>query len=232
MISEEFVVDDRARLLVPQDRHGDTAAIVGPRLDIEFAQGARAEDRIRNDAAPFVESPAALAEQPMDDRERDHALKGFEPAEDEGAVGPRAGERNNEMIASGLSLVAACAGRPRFAARGHPVAERRVGPHEAPRPVVRKVALGAPHPLQKIAHVPMASLDRRTPRPRRLYHEGAFAPNQQGLDPPRDGDQRAGDDLGLIGRQEQHDRREIGRLNPAIEIRLRHVAAVGRRVDG
>ena len=48
---------------------------------------------------------------------------------------------------------------------------------------------------------------------------------------PRDGDQRAGHRAGLVGRQEQHDRGELGRLHPVVESGLRHVAAVGRRVD-
>jgi len=43
----------------------------------------------------------------MDDRERDHALKALEPAEDEGAVGLGAGERNNEVVTAGLGLEAA-----------------------------------------------------------------------------------------------------------------------------
>ncbi len=139
-----FVIDDRARLLVPQDRHGHASAEIGPRPDIEFAQGARAEDRIGDDAAAFVEGPAAVAQQPMDHRGRDHVFVALEPAEDEGAVGPGARERDNEMIAAGLGLEAAGAARPGFSARRHPVAERRVGPHEVACLVVREVALRAP----------------------------------------------------------------------------------------
>ena len=47
-----------------------------------------------------------------------------------------------------------------------------------------------------------------------------------------DRDQRAGDGLGFVGGQEQHDGREVGGRNPAIEVRFRHVAPVRRRVDG
>ena len=114
--------------------------IVGPRLDIEFAQLLRAEDGIGNDARPRIEGPAALGQKPMDDRERDHALEPFEPAEDEGAVRPRAGERDDEVIAARLRLEAAGAARPGFPARGHPVAERRVGADEMAGRVVGEVA--------------------------------------------------------------------------------------------
>ena len=37
------------------------------------------------------------------------------------------------------------------------------------------------------------------------------------LHPPRDGDQRAGHRAGLVRRQEQHDRGELGRLHPVVE---------------
>src|SRR5271154_6818616 len=147
-----FIVDDRARLLVPQHRNRDAAAVVGARLDIELAKLARAEDRIGNDAAAFVEGPPALGQEPVDDRERDHALESLEPAEDEGAVRPRAGERNDEMIAARLGLEPTGAARPRLAARRHPIAERRVWPDEMTRPVVRKVTLRTPCSLQEFAH--------------------------------------------------------------------------------
>src|SRR5271168_3814233 len=139
-----FIVDDRARLLVPQHRNRDAAAVVGARLDIELAKLARAEDRIGNNAAAFVEGPPAVSQEPVDDRERDHALESLELAEDEGAVRPRAGERNDEVIAARLGLEPTDAVRPRFAARRHPVAKWRVGPDEMAGPVVRKVALRAP----------------------------------------------------------------------------------------
>src|SRR5208282_5288771 len=139
----------------PQHRHGDAAAEIGPRLEVELAEHARAEDRIGNDAAARLEGPAAVAEQPMDDRERDHALESLELAEDQGAVRPRAGERDDEVVAVGFGLEAADAARPRFAARRHPVAERRVRPDEMTRPVVRKVTLRAPGAFEKNAHVRM-----------------------------------------------------------------------------
>src|SRR6185437_6603506 len=102
-----FVVDDRVRLSVPQHRHCDAAAVVGPRLDVEGAQLLGAEDGVGNHARPIVEGPAALGEQPMDDRKRDHALETLKAAEDEGAVRPRAGERDDEMVAARLRLEAA-----------------------------------------------------------------------------------------------------------------------------
>ena len=49
--------------------------------------------------------------------------------------------------------------------------------------------------------------------------------------PARYGDQRAGHGAGLVGRQEQHDRGELSRPHPMVERGVRHVAAVGRRVD-
>ena len=140
MISDDSLLTIVLVCLVPEHRHGDAAAVVGPRLDIEFAQPLRAEDRIGNDARAGLEGPAALAQQPVDDRERDHALEALEPAEDERAMRPRAGERDDEMIAAGFGLEAADAARPRLAARGHPVAERRVGADEMAGPVVREVA--------------------------------------------------------------------------------------------
>ncbi len=85
----------------------------------------------------------------MDDRERDHALEPLKLAEDEGAVRPGAGERDDEMVAARLRLEAAGAAWSRFAARGHPVAERRVGPHEMAGRVVGEVALSRQDPLTK-----------------------------------------------------------------------------------
>ena len=153
MISDDSLLTIVAVCLVPQDRHGDAAAEVRSRFEVEFAQDARAEDRIGDDAPALVEGPAAGAQQPMDDRERYHALEPLEPAEDEGAVRPRAGERDDEVVAARLSLEAAGAAWSRFAARRHPVAERRIWPDEMARPVVRKVALRAPCSLHEFAHV-------------------------------------------------------------------------------
>src|SRR5580693_5984522 len=147
-----FVVDDGVRFLVPKDWHRDPAAIVRTRLDVEFAKLARAEDRVGNDAGAGIEGPAALAEEPVNDGERDHALETFKPSEDEGAMRPRAGKRDDEVIAVGLRLEAGGAAGSRFSAGRDPIAERRVGPHEMARRVVREVAL-SPYSVDERAHV-------------------------------------------------------------------------------
>src|SRR6185437_9864919 len=123
-----------------------------PRLDIEFAELACAEDRIGNDARAGIEGPAAFDEEPVDDRERDHALETFQPAEDQGAMRPRAGERDDEVIAAGLRPEAANPARSCVSAGRDPVAERRVGAHEMTGRIVRKVAV-APDSVDEMAHV-------------------------------------------------------------------------------
>src|ERR1700722_391174 len=174
-----FVVDDGVRLLVPKDWHCDPAAIVGTRLDVEFAQLARAEYRVGNDALAGIEGPAALAEEPVNDRERNHALKPFKPSEDEGAMRPRAGKRDDEVIAVGLRLEAAGAARPRLSVNSDPIAEGRVGPHETAARVVREVAL-SPFSVDERAHVCPRFSDapkwRGRPGSRRTIGSQASAP--------------------------------------------------------
>ena len=115
MISLELVVDDGSALLVPQHRHRHPPAVGGIRLGVELVDVGDAVDRVGHHALARLECPPVLCHQPVRHRHTDHAFEPLEGAEDQRAVGPRAGERHVEVIAAWLGLEAALAGRPRRA---------------------------------------------------------------------------------------------------------------------
>src|SRR5690606_36974277 len=106
-----FVVDDAARDLVPQHRHGDPPGITGPGLDVDLVQVAGAIDAVGNGARAVTEPPALGPHVPVDHGQRYVSLQPLQLAEDERAVRPRAGEGDVEVIAAGLGRVAAGAVR-------------------------------------------------------------------------------------------------------------------------
>ena len=124
----------------------------GRALQVELAERLEAEDRIGDDAGPLVERPAALGHEPVDHRERDHALEPLELAENQGPVRPRAGERHDQVVAPGRGVKAADAGRPGRAVGRDPVAERRIGADEPARRIVREIAVRPPVAVQHNAH--------------------------------------------------------------------------------
>ena len=132
MISDEFVVDDGATLLVPQHRHAHPAgvALVGEQIDL--GELLCAVDGVRDGAGAVAEPPAMRAVKRLDHRHRDDVLEPLEHAHDHGAVRPGAGQRDIEMIAAARGGKAAVAGRAGAAVLGHPVAEARGRAHEPP----------------------------------------------------------------------------------------------------
>ena len=79
----------------------------------------------------LVELPAFGEHVRLDDRDADRVGQLLQLAEDQRAVRPRAGERDIEVIAPGLRLESAFAGRAGRAVGRHPVAELRVRTEEA-----------------------------------------------------------------------------------------------------
>ncbi len=156
MISLELVVDDGRALLVPQHRHGGAPAVARIGQRVELVEVGDAVDRVRHHALARRERPSVLRHQPVRHRQADHALQPLEAAEDERAVGPRAGERHVEVIAAGLGLEAALARRPRCAVRRDPVAEARVRAHETAAAARRVVPLVVPDAVDENAHCPAA----------------------------------------------------------------------------
>ena len=95
-----LVVDDGALLLVPQQRHSDTAGVVRFDGQVDVAQEGGARDRLRCGghlgsvlATIFrqAEAPAALAHVPVHDRHADDIFKALELPHNQRAVGPGTG---------------------------------------------------------------------------------------------------------------------------------------------
>src|SRR4029079_17655438 len=82
-------------------------------------------DGIGHDAVAVLEAPAILAHEPMDDRPAYRAFEAFQRAHDEGAMRPRAGIGNIEMVAAGLRLEPAPAGWTGASVGRYPVADSR-----------------------------------------------------------------------------------------------------------
>src|SRR5206468_1495103 len=97
-----------------------------------------------------AEHPALAAHQRLDHGDRDHVLQRFELAEDEGAVCPRAGEGDIEVIAPRLGGEAAPAGRTGAAVGRDPAAEARRRADETARADL--VALVLPDAVDEHAH--------------------------------------------------------------------------------
>ena len=130
MISDEFIVDDATGALVPEDRHGDPAAVAvgGPRIDL--VQVARAAEPIAGGAGEIGKVPALDYVDRMDDRDADGLLQAEEGAIEERPVRPGAGIGDVEMVAARLGLKAAFAGWAGCAVDSYPVAEGRGGTDE------------------------------------------------------------------------------------------------------
>src|SRR6202049_3592521 len=118
-----LVVDDRLLLLVPQHRHGDAAGEMGIGHQIDLAQPFLAVDEVGDRRRRLGEAPAAFQHYRINDGNRDHLFHLFQPAEDERAMRPRAGERHIEVIAAARGFETAFAGRPGRAVGRDPVVE-------------------------------------------------------------------------------------------------------------
>ena len=106
-----FVADDGLARLVPQHRHGHPPAVVGLCPAIELVEKAVAVEAVAGGTGAALEGPAAIAHVPVHHRHPDHVLEPLEAAEDEGAMGPGAGQRDVEMVAAGLGREPALAAR-------------------------------------------------------------------------------------------------------------------------
>src|SRR5690606_2419290 len=141
------------------------------------------------------ELPAVVPDLPMHHRHPDRVLQALQPAHDQGAVRPGAGERDVEVIATGLRLEAAFADRSGTAVRRDPVAKLGLDAHEAAVPARRLVA-AAPDAFDQLAHDGSSRLPcrraqhRRDASPRRRHASaqivgaGAPASRRQERNPP------------------------------------------------
>ena len=114
----EVVADDPAGLLVPQHRHRDVPVVAGFGRLVGLPEQGEAVDRIWRVAGAVPEGPAAPVPDRVDHRHRHHVLQAQQRPDDGRAVRPRAGERDVQVVAAGLSGVA---GGP---VRAHPALER------------------------------------------------------------------------------------------------------------
>src|SRR5262249_1482510 len=100
-----------------------------------------------------AEGPAAIALDRLHHRQRDHVRELLETTEDDGAMRPRAGERDVEMIAVALRRKAAVAGGTRPAVGVHPVAVQGLRPPEASAlDTLAVVAVVVPRAVDQEAH--------------------------------------------------------------------------------
>ncbi|MCY1456635.1 hypothetical protein D9M71_738700 [compost metagenome] len=79
---------------------------------VALVQEIKVVERIAARACLLVEGPAMLAHQPTDHRHVDQAFQALELAQDQGAMGPGAGQRNVQVVTPGFgreTLWAACA---------------------------------------------------------------------------------------------------------------------------
>src|SRR4029078_1562084 len=92
-----LVVDDRAALLVPEDRHRRAAGITRIDQRIDLVQVLLALEAVTGGNG--TELPAFLPHHRLDNVHRDDVLETFKLPEYDGAMRPRAGERDVKMIA-------------------------------------------------------------------------------------------------------------------------------------
>src|SRR5690606_4561454 len=118
-----FVAVDRLALPIPEHRNRHPAAVIGRVCGLDLMQVLGLVAGVRQQPVLRLDGPAALRQQRVYHRHRDQLLQALEYPEDQGAVGPGAGQRYVQMIASGLGPEAILPGWPGPAIGGHPVAE-------------------------------------------------------------------------------------------------------------
>ncbi len=126
MISDDFVIDDGLRVLVPQHRNSRTAVIVRIGTGIELMQVPAVEQRIGYHPLALRKRPALLCHQPMRHRHRHDLFQTLQRPHDQRAMRPRTGQRHIQVIAPGRGREPVMPGRPGTPGRRHPIAERRV----------------------------------------------------------------------------------------------------------
>src|SRR5690606_13010454 len=118
-----FIADDPLALPIPEHRNRHPAAVIGRVCGIDLMQVLGLVDGVGHHPVIGFEGPAVLGHQRVDHRHRDHPLQPLEYPEDQGAMGPGAGQRYIQMIAPGFGPEAILPGWPGPAIGGHPVAE-------------------------------------------------------------------------------------------------------------
>src|SRR4051812_16230552 len=97
-----LVVDDPARLSVPQHGDADAAVVVLDRGLVGLAEEAEAVEVVRE--APAREGPAALVAVRVEIGDPEPVLEAEHGADDRGALGPRAGQRDVQVVALRTAL--------------------------------------------------------------------------------------------------------------------------------
>ena len=115
MISEEFVVDDRPCLAVPQYRDSGATGEIGAGGAIDLMDMENAVDRREIVEAARIGPALSLRKVRLQDRDR--VLEPLQLAHQHGAVRPRAGRCGDQVVAARLRLEP---GRP---ITGHAVAK-------------------------------------------------------------------------------------------------------------
>ncbi len=104
-----LIADDGFFLLVPENRHRHAAAIGRMRAGVDLMHEAGLIEGIATGSTILFEGPAVFSHVPVNHRDIDHRRQAFEFAQNQGAMGPGAGERDIEVIASDRRLEAAVA---------------------------------------------------------------------------------------------------------------------------
>src|SRR5690606_17660449 len=140
-----LVVDDRAELFVPQDRHGHAAGVAGIGADVDLSQVTSAEQPVLARAGHRgVEAPALVTHEVVDHRDVDGLLEALQRTHDQRAVRPWARQRDIQVIAVGDCRMSTLGADPTVKAG-------RV-PHEAALGV-GLVPLGRPLAVDEASHV-------------------------------------------------------------------------------
>lgn len=147
MISEELVVDDAARLGVPERWNGDASCASRIRDRVEFMEPSHAAVGARYDVTGFSERPALATGLLKGVGERHERLEPFERAHQSGAMSPRAGDGAVKMVSAGLGRKLGLG----FAADA--LTENRIAFEVEPfRVVLDEDILSAPFPVDELSH--------------------------------------------------------------------------------
>src|SRR5690606_27466943 len=124
-----FIADDGVPLPVPEHRHRGAAFVAGVRLQVQLVEVVKAVAWL----AVAAEFPAVLQHQRANHTDADVTLEALQHPEDQGAVGPGAGQGDVQMVAPALRRKAPLAAGAGAAVGGYPVAKAAVLADEFPR---------------------------------------------------------------------------------------------------
>ena len=137
-----FVGNDSAGVLVPEYGHGDAAGIIGDSVGVDLMHVLLAQQGVAGRAIAQKGPAGFIGHFRGDDRNADQVFKIFERPEDQGAVGPGAGERYIKVVAIRFSSKAAGAGGAGGAIGRDPVAEAGPGADKLAAGLARVIPLG------------------------------------------------------------------------------------------